>query len=97
MIYLIERSFRGEPYFPERSLHDCTKAATVRAVRSEPKDVNRILCLAPGGRWHDATVEIAQAILDDLDREPHLDLQNFLENALGCRAVASTLREMEMA
>jgi len=97
MLYLIEVSHHGGVYFPERTLHDCTKAATVRAVRSEPKDIRRILCLDPNGRWHDATVEIAQAILDDLDREPHLDLQNFLENALGCRVVASVLREMEFA
>ena len=96
-LYLIEVSHPQGAYFPERNTADLTREATIRDIRDGQFDgANRILCLSDNGTWADATVEIAQAILDDLDQEPHWDLQNFLENALGCRAVADWYREMEL-
>lgn len=96
-IYLIERDHRDGAYIVETSLGQADRAATIAAVRSEPKDVNRVLRLNPDGTWTDATREIAQAVMDGLDEPPRDGVRDLLENVFGCRAVADLCREMENA
>lgn len=87
-------------YFPERDTGDMTKPKTLDDIWSgEVEDVERVIVLSPDGTWRDATcqtaVEILTRAVDNGEVPRHL--VDFLEENLGCAAVAEVMREMGQA
>lgn len=73
---------------PELDLHDCTLSTIVRYIYSgELEDVQRVLQVdETTGRCADVVRQVAEMVVDLCEveqREPHLDLRNWLQEQLG--------------
>ena len=102
-LYFIECTFpvEGRKWvgFVERDCDRMNLRNTVQdIIDGQVTDVSKVYCAdLDTGRFEDASEDVAREILNQLDAEPTGQVLDFLEDKLGCRAVAEFCRDLEAA